>query len=207
MTVCTHLSDRMPDVALGRARWTAEDERHLATCADCHAEWAIVSVASHLGATLPAVDPDRAAARAIERIRHERAHALVRARQGAALVGLAAAAALAFSVWSGSGRATAPGGRTLPAPAPVATTPTPHTSGTGSDSQIRHWPTPSVAQGPGVRGAVELALPELDSLPAAALDSILQELDEPLAHVGAYDLPPDDSGDRELEHVLAGLEG
>jgi hypothetical protein len=53
----------------------------------------------------------------------------------------------------------------------------------------------------------ELPLPELDSLPAAALDSILQDLDEPLAHVGAYDLPPDDSGDRELEHVLAGLEG
>jgi len=206
MTVCTHLSDRMPDVALGRARWTVEDERHLAACADCDAEWAIVSVASRLGATLPAVDPGRAAARAIERLRHERAHALVRARRVAALVGLAAAAAVAFSVWSGSGgRATAPGGRSLPAPAPVATTPTPDTS--GSDSQIRRSPTPSVAQGPGATGAVELALPELDSLPAAALDSILHELDEPLAHVGAYDLPPDDSGDRELEHVLAGLEG
>ena len=45
MTVCTYLSDRMPDVALGRARWTVEDERHLAACADCDAEWAIVSVA------------------------------------------------------------------------------------------------------------------------------------------------------------------
>lgn len=206
MTVCTYLSDRMPDVALGRARWTAEDERHLAGCADCRAEWAIVAVASRLGATLPAVDPDRAAARATERIRHERAHALVRARQVAALVGLAAAAAVAFAVWSGrSGRATAPGGRTLPAPAPVATTPMPDTS--GSDSQIRHSPTPSLAQGLGAMPPAELPLPELDSLPAAALDSILQDLDEPLAHVGAYDLPPDDSGDRELEHVLAGLEG
>ena len=206
MTDCTHLSDRMPDVALGRARWTAEDEGHLAGCADCRAEWAIVSAASRLGATLPAVDPGRAAARALERIRHERAHALVRARQVAALAGLAAAAAVAFAVWSGRGdRATAPGGRTVPAPAPVATTPAPDTS--RSDSQLRRSPTPSLAQGPGVTAAVELPIPELDSLPAAALDSILQELDEPLAHVGAYDLPPDDSGDRELEQVLAGLEG
>jgi hypothetical protein len=55
--------------------------------------------------------------------------------------------------------------------------------------------------------ALELPMPELDSLPAEALDSMLQALDEPLAHVGSYDLPPDESGDRELEQMLAGLEG
>jgi hypothetical protein len=50
-------------------------------------------------------------------------------------------------------------------------------------------------------------MPELDSLPAEALDSILRALDEPLAQVGADDVQPDDSGDRELEQVLAGMEG
>jgi hypothetical protein len=54
---------------------------------------------------------------------------------------------------------------------------------------------------------LELPMPELDSLPAEALDSMLQALDEPLTHVGSYDVPPDESGDRELERVLAGLEG
>ena len=49
MTTCTHLSDRMPEVAPGRARWSAEDERHLAACEDCRAEWAIVSAASRVG--------------------------------------------------------------------------------------------------------------------------------------------------------------
>ena len=49
MTSCTQLSDRMPEVALGLARWTADDERHLAGCADCRSEWAIVSTASRLG--------------------------------------------------------------------------------------------------------------------------------------------------------------
>jgi hypothetical protein len=206
MTVCTHLSDRMPDVALGRVQWTADDERHLAGCADCRAEWAIVSAASRLGATLPAVDPARTTARALERIRHERAHARIRARQVAVLAGLAAAAVLALALWAGrGGRGTAPGGRTLPAPAPVATTPAPDDS--GNDSQVQRSPAPRLAQGPTAPLAAELPMPELDSLPAEALDSILRELDEPLAHVGAYDLPPDDSGDRELEQVLAGLEG
>ena len=37
MTVCTHLSDRMPGVALGRSHWTPEDERHLSGCPDCRA--------------------------------------------------------------------------------------------------------------------------------------------------------------------------
>jgi hypothetical protein len=50
-------------------------------------------------------------------------------------------------------------------------------------------------------------MPELDSLPAEALDSILRVLDEPLAQVGSDDLQPDESGDRELEQVLAGMEG
>jgi hypothetical protein len=48
-------------------------------------------------------------------------------------------------------------------------------------------------------------MPELDSLPVEALDSMLRVLDEPLAQAG--DEPPGDDGDLELERVLAGLEG
>jgi len=205
MTTCTQLSDRIPDVALGRARWTADEERHLAACADCRAEWAVVAVASRLGATLPSVDPERTAACVTERIRHERIHSQVRVRQVALLAALAAAAVLAVAVWAGrGGRATVPGGPTVPAPTPVASTPPAAAAG---DSQSPLTPEPRLAQGPKAATALELPLPELDSLPAEALDSMLQALDEPLAHMGYYDLPPDESGDRELEQVLAGLEG
>src|SRR6185437_16329344 len=58
MTTCTRLSDRMPDVAHGTSRWTELEERHLAECADCRAEWELVTAASRLGATLqPPADP------------------------------------------------------------------------------------------------------------------------------------------------------
>jgi hypothetical protein len=54
----------------------------------------------------------------------------------------------------------------------------------------------------------ELPLPELDDLPAEALDSMLQALGEPGARADAYELPaPPDPGDRELERVLTGQEG
>ena len=209
MTTCTLLSDRMPEVALGRARWTADEERHLAACADCRAEWTLVAAASGLGAQLPPVDPERTAALVTERIRHERIRSHVRFRRVAlltGLAGLAAAAVLALAVWAGrGGRGTLPGGPPLPAPVPVASTPPPVSAG---DSQILPRPEPRLAQGPvSPASAVEFPMPELDSLPAEALDSMLRALDEPLAHVGPYDLPPDDSGDRELEQVLAGWEG
>ncbi len=35
MSDCERLSDRMPDVALRRAAWSAEEAAHLASCADC----------------------------------------------------------------------------------------------------------------------------------------------------------------------------
>ena len=62
-------------------------------------------------------------------------------------------------------------------------------------------------QVPATAATVDLPLPELDSLPAEALDSIPRTLDEPLAQVGADDMQPDESGDRELERALAGTEG
>ena len=44
-----HLSDRMPDVAAGRIRWSVPEQQHLVECADCAAEWRLVSTASALG--------------------------------------------------------------------------------------------------------------------------------------------------------------
>jgi hypothetical protein len=202
MTPGTHLSDRMPEVALGRARWTPEDERHLAGCEDCQAEWALVVAGSGLGAGLPAIDPERVAARATERLRSERARANVRTRRLTALVGLAAAATVALAVWANqSSRARLPG-RASPPPATIAAT----TSESLPDTQLHPIAQPRHAQ-TSEAATLDLPMPELDSLPAEALDSILRTLDEPLAHVGADDQPPDDSGDRELEQVLAGMEG
>jgi hypothetical protein len=203
MTPCTYLSDRMPEVALGRARWTPEEERHLAGCADCLAEWTIVAAASRLGAALPAVDPERVAQNALERIRREREVAKVRTRRVAALASLAAAAVVALAVWANrGGPASQPGGSSLPAPAPIAATPS---------RPVPNQPTPqnpesTLARGPAA-ATIDLPIPDLDSLPAEALDSILRALDEPLAQVGADDLQRDESGDRELEQVLAGMEG
>jgi hypothetical protein len=202
MTPCTHLSDRMPEVALGRTRWTPEDERHLAGCDDCQAEWAIVVAASRLGARLPAIDSERVAARATERVRAEQARAKVRTQWVTALVSVAAAAMVALAVWANrSGRVGMPGGSNPP-PAPIAATPLE----SPPDTQLQVSPGPKLAR-ESEAATLYLPMPELDSLPAEALDSILRTLDEPLAHVGADDQPPDDSGDRELEQVLAGMEG
>ena len=67
---------------------------------------------------------------------------------------------------------------------------------------------PMLATAPAGGQRAELPLPELDDLPAEALDSMLQALDEPVARADAYELPAlGDSGDRELERVLTGLEG
>jgi hypothetical protein len=204
MTGCTQLSDRMPDVALGRAGWTPEDERHLAGCADCRAEWALVTAGSRMGASLPAIDAERVAADTVERVRRERAQARLRSRRTAVLGGLAAAAMVALAVWGNrGGRATAPGQSSLPAPAPIAASP----AESVPSQPIESAPGAGGAQGPTAAATLELAMPELDSLPAEALDSILRALDEPLAKVGADDVQPDESGDRELEQVLAGMEG
>jgi hypothetical protein len=203
MSPCTHLSDRMPGVALGRARWTSEDEGHLAGCADCRAEWSLVAAASRLGARLPAIDADRVAALATERARNARARATVRTRWIVTAAGLAAAATVVLTVWAyRGGRGTAPGGPSISVPAPIAATP----AQSPPDTLVQPARAPKLARGPEAP-ALELPMPELDSLPAEALDSILRALDEPLAQVGSDDLQPDESGDRELEQVLAGMEG
>jgi len=203
MTDCTHLSDRMPDVAFGRSRWTAAEERHLAVCADCRAEWTIVSAARRLGSALPAPgDPAVTATRVLGRIADERTRGRTRARVWMA-AGLAAAAALAVIV--GSRRTSGSGLAAGSTPdVPVATAPAPsRPAPVGAAPAVRG----PVASGPPSAASTELPLPELDGLSAEALDSILRVLDEPLAKVDPYDNPTDPAGDHELERALAGLEG
>lgn len=61
MSDCTRLSDRMPAVARGNARWSATEEAHLASCADCAFEWSLIGQVSGLGRSLPEPDTARLA--------------------------------------------------------------------------------------------------------------------------------------------------
>jgi hypothetical protein len=109
MTICEQLSERMPAVAHGAAAWTAEEQAHLAGCADCHAEWDLVAAASRLGLDVAAgLDAHHVSERVLGRLRVERGR---RGRRvGWAVGGLAAAAAVLIAVWPGRpvGRVAAP---------------------------------------------------------------------------------------------------
>jgi hypothetical protein len=102
MSDCHHLSDRIPAVALGRDRWTTEDEAHLARCADCRAEWDLVRAAGRIGGGLPSLaDHSDLAAAVLRRV----ADAPATKPRGRALRwagGLAAAAAVVLAVWTGT---------------------------------------------------------------------------------------------------------
>jgi hypothetical protein len=101
MTECTLLSDRMPEVALGRSEWTSEENRHLAACESCLAEWRLVQAASRLGeGHLPEIDASRLS-RAVW-IRVRAAHTQAGRRRVRSVAGLAAAAAIAGLIWAGS---------------------------------------------------------------------------------------------------------
>lgn len=100
MTLCEQLSERMPAVAHGAAAWTAEEQAHLRDCAECRAEWDLVSTASRLGLDVArGLDAHHVAQRVLGRLRAARARRV--RRIGWATGGLAAAAALALVVWSG----------------------------------------------------------------------------------------------------------
>ena len=109
MTMCEQLSERMAAVAHGAAAWTAEEQAHLAGCADCRAEWDLVAAASRLGLDVAAgLDAHHVAERVLGRLRAERGR---RGRRiGWTVGGLAAAAAVLIAVWPGrpGGRVTAP---------------------------------------------------------------------------------------------------
>jgi hypothetical protein len=97
MSECTRLSDRIPEVALGRARWTPDQAAHLQACADCRAELAVVQATIALGRKAPGLSDPARVAEAVER-------RLVGGRSrrawGSRVAGLAAAAALLLTVWT-----------------------------------------------------------------------------------------------------------
>lgn len=102
MTLCEQLSERMPAVALGQAAWSDAERAHLAACAECGAEWALVSGASRLGLDVAAdLNAHHVTERVLGRLRVERSRARAR-RVGWMLGALAAAAALALVVWPAS---------------------------------------------------------------------------------------------------------
>jgi len=93
MTDCERLSDRMPDVALHRAQWTAEEAGHLAGCAECLAEWELVLAARALDESAPTIsDPSGLPESLRRRLAEDRA-GRTRARRAWSFVGAAAAAA------------------------------------------------------------------------------------------------------------------
>jgi hypothetical protein len=112
MSDCERLSDRMPEVAMQRAAWTPHEAAHLAGCAECRAEWALVLAARRLETRAPAVDVDAAVATVQRRLRAERAAR--RRRSWTWVGGAAAAAAAALAIAVTTGEAPQPG------PGPVA---------------------------------------------------------------------------------------
>ena len=194
MTTCALLSDRMPDVAAGRSRWTADEERHLAGCAECRAESNLLRAAARLADSYRAPDPSATAAAVIERLRTDHS-----GRRGRGVVwvlaGLAAAAVVALVVWSGRDNPVRPVSPPGIAVAPV--------------SPRAAAPTPGAHAPAATSGAPDgFPLPELDSLSSDALDSMLRVLDEPLARAAAWQLPDlGDAGDQLLEHAITGGEG
>ena len=105
MTETIHdlLLDRMPAVARGTDRWTAEDRAHLAGCAECGGTWRLITGAGGLGAEVERSFDAVAAGRAISaRLRAARARGRAWRWTG---LGLAAAAAVALYV---AGPPTAP---------------------------------------------------------------------------------------------------
>ena len=91
--ICQELSDKMPMVARSEIDWTVAEAAHLATCAECRQEWAVVGAGRAVAGDL-AVDADALAAVVVRRLRNEPvAH---RSARPLWLVGLAAAAVIAI---------------------------------------------------------------------------------------------------------------
>lgn len=170
MSECTRLSDHMPAVVLGRQEWSAEERLHLGECASCRAEWELVQAANRLGEKVGRrIDGGRVSQVVLGRLASVQA-ARRRSRAWSA-AGLAAAAAIAGLIWTGSSV-----DRTTRAPVPVA--------------------------------ALQIPLPELDSLQPAELDSVLQAIDEAGAQGSTLDSPDLGELDNgELETVLDYWEG
>jgi hypothetical protein len=100
MTDCRHLSDRMPEVAAQRSAWAAAEAAHLASCAECRAEWDLMLAARRLEARAPAVDVDVIATALRQRLAAERSGRPRGRWTWLAASAAAAAAAVAVAVTS-----------------------------------------------------------------------------------------------------------
>jgi hypothetical protein len=161
MTTCDHISDRMPDVASGRAQWSADDERHLAGCEACRLEWDVVHGAARLGTGSELRLDEMAMADAVlRRLRMAgpvESHTVSR-RRARVFAGTAGAVALAASL-------------VLLVRGNVGSMRTP-ASAAGRESTVAIVPVET--------GQLELSVPELEDVPAEALDAVLQALERPL---------------------------
>lgn len=94
MSDCERLSDRMPEVAMQQAAWTAEEAAHLASCTDCRAEWDLMLASRRLESGAPSVDPSAVAAAVQRRLATDRTAS--RRGRWAWVTGAAAAAVAAI---------------------------------------------------------------------------------------------------------------
>ena len=204
MIPCQQLSERMPAVALGRSRWNATEEAHLASCADCQAEWNLIQIAGRLGASSPPlVDPEVTSAKVRRRLEYARAGR--RAVRRWTLVGLGVAAAIAVALWTGRPAARQPIASRPSAPPASPAPVTPPESVAKPPASV---PVPGpVAHAESPR--LDLPVPGIDELSDSDLDDLLRAMNEPLA---GYPTSPDDGGlgdpdDRELAGALTVEEG
>jgi hypothetical protein len=167
MTPCERLSERMPDVARGRSTWNPEEAAHLAACAECQAEWRLVTTVGRIASRAPVLrDSEGLASGVLRQVEADR-----RARRSwrGPLLGAAAAAALVAGFWTAL-----------------------------RDDALRTQMAP----------AVEIALPELEPLETAELDSLLDVMDSTPAAWSALGEPTlGDLDADELEQVLGTWEG
>jgi predicted anti-sigma-YlaC factor YlaD len=165
MTTCERLSDRMPEVAQGRARWTVEESVHLAACAECRAEWDLVAATIRLGSKAPQVGPpDAIATVVLRRVTEDRRS---RGRRRLWGLGVAAAAALGGVIWTGD--------RPEPGASPVATieNTTPDTEPLENGELDSMFEALDASQ----LGASALEVPSLDDLDTNELEQVLRTLE------------------------------
>jgi anti-sigma factor RsiW len=180
MTDCTNLEmrDLLPDLARGALTGPSlvAVERHLATCASCRAELALVRSARTVLSVAPAVDASRIAA-AVVRARATRRITIRRVWLAAAsVIAIVGAAALARSVGSKAGE---------PELAPIVVqreAPSPRRTAPDSNDRLRSATRPAARAELVVGGGVsDLADADLESL-LRMLDGLDAQLDvEPAA--------------------------
>ncbi len=115
MTPCERLSDRMPDVARGRATWTRDDANHLSGCAACQEEWGLIRMAATHGMAIGMqVDVVGITEQVVERLQAVPISAAAPSRTFRKLAWpLALAASLSLMVWGGLPRSATPSGEPI----------------------------------------------------------------------------------------------